>query len=303
MNTFDFSSRIKTGAPKAAPRIVLIGVEGVGKTTAGAQCEAPIFLCAESGLVGQGFDNLQNFTPETWEDALDFLRYLASADHPHKSLVVDTIDWLEPKLFSFVCNRDKKGSIEEYGYGKGYIIATDEFRKFLFELDRIHKRGILIMINAHCHIKSFNNPIGDNFDRYELKVCKQIAGLVKEWSDAVLFAKYDVLAVKENSKGKAKGVGGQKRIVQTQYCAAWDAKNRYGLPVTMPFDMPDILASMVKGEPDSAENIIEDINTLIPKLPADKQAASTAYVTANKSNVIKLSQLLNKIRIITEEAA
>jgi hypothetical protein len=303
VKTADFVPKIKKGACKAAPRIVLVGVEGVGKTTAGAQCPDPIFLCAEDGLVGYGLENVPYTTPENWNEALRFLNYIATGDHPYKSLIVDTLDWLEPLLFSFICKRDKKESIEDYGFGKGYIMAIEEFRRFIAGLELIRKRGILVMINAHCQIKSFNNPIGDNFDRYELKASKQLAGLVKEWADVVLFARYEIHTVKDGGKkSKAKGVGGQKRIVHTEHSAGWDAKNRYGLPVTMVFDMPEILEAMKQGKPDTPENIIAEINSMLPNVPEAKQAAITAFIEANKTDAIKLSQTLNRVRVLAEEA-
>jgi len=294
-------TKIKVGATPTAPRIVLIGVEGVGKTTAGAQCERPIFLTAEDGLVGKGFDGVEHYTPPNWEAALEFLSWVRDADHGFKSLIIDTIDWLEPLLVTYICTRDKKKDIEDYGYGKGYTIAADEFRRALAIIDGIHKKGILVMINAHCQVKAFNNPVGDNYDRYELKCSKHIAGMVKEWSDAVLFANYQTFAVKDKGSSKAKGVGGQVRIVSTQYSAAWDAKNRYGLPAEMPFDMPTILEAIRKGEPESAENIIAEINALTPKLDAEKQKAAADLIAKNAGNALKLSQMLNKIRTLTQE--
>jgi len=297
--------QIKTGAAQAAPRILLIGVEGVGKTTAGSQCEAPIFLSAEDGLVGNGYDNIPHYTPENWDGVLEFLRYLAEEKHDYKSLIIDTIDWLEPMLQAAVVakygkNKDVR-SIEDFGYGKGYVIAAEEFRKALAYLDAIHQRGILVMVNAHCHIKAFNNPLGDNYDRYEPKVSKQVGGLLKEWADAVLFANYEVSWAKEKGASKAKGVGGQVRIVQTQHSAAWDAKNRYGLPAVMAFDMPTILAAMTTGEPETPENIIAEINALLPGLDKKQQQATTAFIEKNGANAKKLTELLNRVRFITND--
>lgn len=295
-------SKIAVGAKKGAPRIVLIGVEGVGKSTAAAQCPKPIILTAEDGLVGQGFDGVEHYSPPDWPAALEFLTWVRDADHGYKSLVVDTIDWLEPLLVTYICARDKKKDIEDYGYGKGYVIAADEFRKALAILEDIHKKGILVMINAHCQVKPYNNPLGDNYDRYELKCSKHIAGIIKEWSDTILFANYQTFAVKDKGSSKAKGVGGQVRIVYTEYCAAWDAKNRYGLPAEIPFDMRTILDAIEHGVPDSPENIIAEINALLPKLgDAVKRKAITDFVAQNAADALKLSQALNRIRTLTQE--
>jgi len=299
-------TKIKVGATVTAPRIVLVGVEGIGKTTAGAQCEAPVFLSAESGLVGKGYDDIPNYSPEDWEDVLAFLRHVAEDQHDYKSLIIDTIDWVEPLLFSYLFKRDSKGrekpltSLEDYGYNKGPGIALAEFRRGLAELDKIHRRGILVMINAHCHIKSFNNPMGDNYDRFELKASKLIAGIIKEWADTVLFARYEVFTNKGKGDLKAKGVGGQTRIVHTQHSAAWDAKNRYGLPATMAFDMAGILEAMKSGNPETPENIMAEINALLPQLDEATQKKIAAFVEDNKTNVLKLTQTLNRVRTLTQ---
>jgi hypothetical protein len=295
-------SKIKVGATVAAPRIVLIGVEGVGKTTAGAQCPKPIILTAEEGLVGRGFDGVEHYSPSGWTDVLEFLTWLRdNNDKGYESIIVDTIDWLEPHAEAFICARDKKSSLDDYGHGNGYIALSDEFRRALKLLDDIHKKGLLVMITAHCQIKPFSNPSGDNYDRYELKCSKRIGAMVKEWSDAVLFANYHVDIVKESKKGKAKGIGGQVRLVYAERNAAWDAKNRFGLPSVMPFDMPTILEAIKKGEPGSAENIIAEINALAPKLDEEKRKAAADFVTKNAANPLRLSQMLNKIRAIVPE--
>jgi hypothetical protein len=292
-------TKIAIGAKKGAPRIVLIGVEGVGKTTAGAQCDKPIFLTAEDGLVGVGFDDVAHYSPPDWPSVLEYLKWVRDDDHGYKSLVVDTIDWLDPLLVSYVCARDRKRDIEDYGYGKGYGIAADEFRKALALLDEIRKKHILVMINAHCKIKTVNNLTGDNYDRYEPKCNKVIADMIKEWADVVLFATYEVYTVKEKGQSKAKAVGGQTRVVYTEHSAAWDAKNRYMLPSSMPFDMSMILDAIKKGG--SAEGIIAEINALAPKLDVEKQRATADFIAKHATDVIKLSQMLNKIRTLTQE--
>jgi hypothetical protein len=294
--------KIKTGAAPTAPRIVLIGVPGVGKTTAGSLCPSPIFLSAEDGLVGQGYDNVPHYTAEDWGGVLSFLDFIGREQHDYKSLVVDTVDWLEPILFAYVYKRDGKKDIEDYGYGKGYTAAADEFRRALAKLDIIHQRGILVLINAHCHIKAFSNPTGDNYDRYELKCNSRIAGMVTEWVDAVLFARYEVYTAKAKGDSKAKGVGGETRVVQTQYSAAWSAKNRYGLPATMPFDMPTILEAMTGGKAESPENIIAKINELLPSLPEDIRGKITDYLATVKTDVAGLTKTLNRVKTLAQEA-
>ena len=295
----DFRAGIRKGATAKAPRIVMIGVEGVGKSTAGAQMESPIFLCAEDGLVGTQFAETASWSAPDWESALGFLDWLRTEAHEYKSLVVDTGDGLEPKLFEFVCGRDNMANIGAYGYGKGYTVAAEEFRRFLGKLDALNKAGMAILVLAHSQIKAFANPVGDNYDRYEPKVTKQIAGMVKEWADAVLFARFKVFAHKGKGAMKAKGIGGQERVVHTTHNAGWDAKNRYGLPDEMPLDMGTILeairtANGAGGE--SAEDIAAEIRNLAAILPENIQAKIENAIDQASPDAAALAIVLNKTR-------
>jgi hypothetical protein len=149
--------------------------------------------------------------------------------------VIDTIDWLEKRLAEFVCRRASKESIEDFGYGKGHVIVAEEMAKFLASLDVLLKRGLHVILLAHSTVKKFEMPdAAGSYDRFELKLSKQVAPLIKEWADLVLFCNY-VTRVAENDQGKRRGVGGRERVLHTTHTAAWDAKNRHGLEEKLPF--------------------------------------------------------------------
>lgn len=302
---FSFAAAIKSGPTVKPPRIVLMGVEGVGKSTAGAQMDAPIFLCSEDGLVGPQFRDTKHFSAADWEQVLGFLDYLLDSPHPYKTVVVDTVDWLEPKLYHFICKRDGEKDIESYGFGKGYTAAATEFRKFVRRLDSLNRKGMAVLVLAHTQVKAFNNPTGENYDRYEPKADKKVAGIIKEWADAVLFAEFQTFAVKTKGASKAKGVGGQERIVHTQRSAGWDAKNRYGLPDEMPFDMPSILDAIASGNGaggDAAKDIADEIREIYASLPDDKKAKIDADIEKNGDDAAAMSRILNRVRAtITKE--
>lgn len=294
---------IKKGASKKPPRILLIGVEGVGKTSFGADLPAPLFICAEDGLVGPQFGDTASFAPNDWSHLLSFLDHMAQNELGYKSLVIDTLDWIEPKLFAHVVSAARKSdirSIEDFGFGKGYALAADEFRQLLTRLDRVVAKGITVAILAHTQVKPFNNPVGDNYDRYEPKVCKQVAALAKEWVDAVLFARFDTWAKKDG--GKAKGQGGDVRVVHTTHCAGWDAKNRYGLPETMPLDARTIMQAIAKGQPQNSEEMLAELAELSDRLPADKAKSLKEWLAKNSYSTTQLAQALNNARAIAQEA-
>ena len=125
-------------------RILLYGVEGVGKSTFAASAPGAIFLDVEAGTKHLDIQRTQQ--PETWQDVLDGVR-MFEGQHEFKTLVIDTADRCESMLWSHICSRDGKASIEEYGYGKGYQAALDEWRVLLAALDRLDAEGAVLGAN------------------------------------------------------------------------------------------------------------------------------------------------------------
>lgn len=266
--------QIKKGPTVRPPKIMLIGVEGVGKSTAGAAMPHPLFVCGESGLVGPQFANIPNFTPTSWQDILDLCDELAANPEPYKTLVIDTLDWVEPMLYAHVVQAAHKSDIrhiEDFGYGKGYVMAQTEARQLLARLDKLNANGMAILILSHSQLKTVQNPTGENYDHFESKVNQKIAGVFKEWCDAVLFAHFEVY-VEKNKMGINKATGGDERIVQTTHSAAWDAKNRYGLPEEMKLDMAAIYAEIMAANGDGKpRDYVAELTALADKLPDDKK--------------------------------
>ena len=267
---------IKKGPSTRPPKIMLIGQEGVGKSTAGAKMPNPVFLCGESGLVGPQFADTPSFTPTSWAESLAFCEELASNPSGFKTLVIDTLDWIEPMLYAHVVQAAKKNDIkhsEDFGYGKGYVIAQQEARKMLAVLDKVNAAGMAVLILSHSQLKTVKNPEGDDYDHFESKVNTKVAGIFKEWCDAVLFARFEIYVRKDGMKVKAQG--GTERIVQTTHSAAWDAKNRYGLPEVMDLDMSEIYTRIVAGK--SSGEMLEAIKTAAESMEAKTKEATLKW--------------------------
>lgn len=287
--------RIQKGQKPRAPRIMMIGVEGVGKSTAGASMPNPIFVCGESGLVGPQFADTPSFTPENWGEILQFLDELAKEPGDFKSVVIDTMDWVEPMLYAHVCKANHHKNIEDFGYGKGYVVAQQEARQLLVRLEKLNTMGMNVLLLCHSQIKTVNNPAGDNYDHFESKMNAKISGLFREWCDCVLFAQFDMYTKKDGMRSKA--YGGDGRIVQTTHSAAWDAKNRYGLPEVMPLDMPSILEAIANGQPEDTEALKKEFMGYVKKMPADIAKKAKAWLDAGKYTSQQLAQKVNSLRV------
>ena len=270
-------------------RAIVFGLEGVGKSTFAANAPSPIFLGTEDGT-GQ-LDVARFPAPSTFDDILDALRTLTNDKHDYKTLVVDTLDWCEPIIWHHCCVRDDQQNIEAYGYGKGYSAALDEWRVFVVALERLRRdKEMHVLLIAHSWIKTFKNPLGDDFDRYEMKLHNKAAGLLKEWSDAVLFVNYEELAHKDSKTKRVRGVSTGARLIHTERTATYDAKNRYGLPGALPLSWEDFEAAVKAGTPSSMEDLLAELDRKQALLSDDNKLKLTGLILRAAGDVKRLAQ-------------
>jgi hypothetical protein len=281
---------ITTSRANRPPRVLLYGPEGIGKTTFGAGAPAPIFLAPEDGTAQV---DVQRFPePKAWADVEAALAAL-ELEHEYKTLVIDTLDWLEPLVHVETCRRHGWKEIEEPGFGKGYAAALNIWRAFFARLDGLRtKHGMQVILLAHAMIRPFNNPETDPYDRYELKLYRTAGGLAKEWSDAVLFANYETLTSKKN--GRARAVSTGARFIYTERRAAYDAKNRYGLPEQMPLSWADFEAARLGAG--AVAPATSEIEVLIQQVDATTQTQARAYLKAKPRTPRELTQLADRLR-------
>jgi len=164
--------------------------------------------------------------------------------------VLDTADWAERLCIEAVCAQHQVDGIEAFSYGKGYVYAQEEFGRLLDKLELVRKLGIHIVIVAHAMMRKFEQPEETGaYDRWELKLSKKIAPMVREWVDALVFVNYKVLVVNVDGKGATKGknkVQGGKRVMYMTHHACWDAKNRFGWPDEAEFDY-SVVRDVIEG--------------------------------------------------------
>jgi hypothetical protein len=209
-------------------RVVLYGVEGIGKTTFAALAPRPIFIGTEDGA---GALTLERFPrPERWTDVLDAIAELTNESHPYQTVAIDSLDWAEPLIWAHCCERDKKASIEAYGFGKGYVEALAEVRLMLSALEALQvRKGMNVVLIAHAHLKMQKQPSGDDFERFTLKLNEKAGGAVREWAETVLFANWETFT-RTNANERTVGVSSGRRLIYTTKTAAYEAKNRFALP-------------------------------------------------------------------------
>ena len=233
--------QIINGRIATAIKVVIYGPEGIGKSTFASQFPDPLFIDTEGSTVHMDVKRLPR--PDLWAELLNEVEYVRQNPGCCKTLVLDTADWAETLCGEYICSRDQKTGIEDYGYGKGYKYLFEEFGRLLNALELVRGQGVNVVICCHATIRKFEQPdeLGA-YDRWGLKLTDSpkasIAGMVKEWADMVIFANYKTIVVNVDGKGTTKGknkVQGGKRVMYTSHHSCWDAKNRFGLPEEMDF--------------------------------------------------------------------
>jgi hypothetical protein len=230
--------QIRSGKQPAPRRVMLYGTHGVGKSTWGSMAPKSIFIQTEDGLGEIACDKFP--LAKTFGQVMQALSDLYTEEHTYRTVVVDTLDWLERLIWEEVCKQKTVENIEDIGYAKGYMFALTQWREFLTGLEALRAdRGMMVVLIAHAKIEKFENPETENYDRYVPRIHKLTSHIVQEWCDEVLFATYRV-HVKQTKEGfdkkVTKGVGTGERIIRTTERPAHVAKNRLNLPDELPLD-------------------------------------------------------------------
>ena len=228
--------QVTSGVIPAPVKVVLYGPEGIGKSTFAAQFPDPVFIDAEGGTKRLDVRRLPR--PTSWAMLLDEVKEVRQGGVPCTTLVLDTADWAEALCIRAICNKAKVDGLEGFGYGKGYVYAKEEFGRLLDQLEEVVATGRNVVVLAHAMIAKFEQPdaVG-NYDRWQMKTTKQVAPLLREWCDMLLFANYKTVVEKSGSGPNAKNkASGGRRVMYTTHHPCWDAKNRFGLADELPLD-------------------------------------------------------------------
>ena len=274
--------KISKGKQQRPQRVVIYGVESVGKSTFAAQFPKPLFLDIEGGTAHLDVDRV---AVDSWKQLGECIAEVSKTDYG--TVVIDSADWAERLAVEDLLAANKKQSVEDFGFGKGWVMAAEKMSRFLGALDRLIEGGKNVVVIAHSKVQRTEPPdILAAYDRYELKLSKQSSPLVKEWADELWFFRFKTKSV-TNDGGKAKGIGGKERVIYTTHSAAYDAKTRSGLPDEIPMEWSAVAHLFQPVAPKTsapAVVFVEDWQVPIE----ENEDAVNAFLVANKS--IQLGQ-------------
>jgi hypothetical protein len=228
---------IQRGKRHTPVRAVIYGTEGIGKSTLAAAFPAPVILDTEEGTHHL---DVARVSIGSWDELRAAVAEIGSKPSEFRTVVIDSADWAERLLTEQLLRENKWASIESAGYGKGFTMLAEAFGRFLTQCDALIGVGLNVAFVAHSKVQRTSPPdMADGFDRFELKLTKQTAPLLKEWCDLLAFCNYKT-TVSEGSDGRKKATGGKRRLMHVERSAAWDAKNRYGLDAELPMTIDSL---------------------------------------------------------------
>ena len=286
---------IKQGVLSTPLRVLIYGAEKVGKSTFAAGAPSPIFVGSDSGTERLDVDRMQ---PASWEEAIGFVNDIASEKHSYETIVVDPLGWFEPMVNAAVTG-SPTGNIDKWegGYGKGANAACMHWRELIAGLERCWRgRNMHVVCVGHATVKAFQNPEGAPYDRYELVLAKQAAGLFRQWVDVVGYANLETSVKKVEGEAKARAVVTGYRALHLAPSAAYDAGSRLNLPAELPLGW-DALWAAVKAESGRAAELLVTIAAQVTEIGDDRAVTAFVdeFVKRKKSNPNKLSELSNRL--------
>ncbi len=227
-------SVIRKPAP-SAPKGIVYGPPGVGKTTFGASAEGALIIDCENGA---GAVQCQR-TPylSAWSEIDAWLTTLETEDHPYKVVAIDSLDWLlrriEEQVSGAIGKVEATLNRSHGGYGNGkQVMKNYVYQQLLPRLDRIVNRGIAVLLLAHAKRTEITDVDGITTEKTTAEIPDGYLNVFVEWSDFVCLARYD-------------GEGG--RVLITEETPRALAKNRYGLPSVIPLTWQAFASAVSSG--------------------------------------------------------
>lgn len=234
--------KINTGRKPAPRRIMFYGIAGVGKSSWAAQAPGAIFLNVEDGL--SDIECASTDPLKSYQEVMDAISWLTTGDHNYRTIVIDTLDWVEKLIFKDIAAVAHKESISDIDFNRGYDRAEPKWRTFLEFLDNLRAtRNMAVILLAHSRVQKFSDPIIGTYDRHVPDMYVNTRGegpvnTIMEWCDEVLFASFKTFTTTEGKGFNERkiAVGGKERYIRTSESASCLAKNRLGLPDELPLD-------------------------------------------------------------------
>ena len=236
--------------PQDPFRLTLFGDHGTGKSSLLEKYalyynyeDGLRFLKAKQvNLVGKPYEATSETSKYIYKNAKELLKQ-------HSCLCIDSLDFLEKAIIDSVCKEKNVDSIADIKWGAGYQMASNKWRDFLNSMEHLRQAGFNIVFICHSQIVKINNPNLEEYDMWNLKLQKNTAAYIAEWSDFLGMVCHDVFTVQQQKKfGETKykpGTSG-RRVIKFGHNPSYASKTRLSLPDEIDLSWEAFLSAMAE---------------------------------------------------------
>ena len=207
---------------EAMPRKVLIyGPPKLGKSTLAGSLKNALLIPTEDRVAHIDCDKAP--VVKEYEEMMEIFSFLLNEKkHGYKRVIIDTLDWLEPLLHKYVCEKKGFKSLtddhnKETAFQKGLKYhAVEGWKAFLHNCDVLRENGFDIVMVAHSTTITVSPPDTDSYDKSVMKIDKNALSVVEEWADVIAFYTQEIFVKKDENSGmkkKGKVLTSNKRIL------------------------------------------------------------------------------------------
>jgi len=246
---------ITSGASNTGQRIVVSGVEKVGKTTFACSAPRVLLIPLEIGYAAMTVAKVPMI--DTYEGVMGLLREIRSECQAgrfiYRTLVFDSATALERLIHDAVLRRDpayhnknaKALTMEAAlgGYGKAYQFANELFDDFTKLCDELAMYGgINIVITCHVFAAKVIDPAYGEYDTWDLllhspKNQKNYGKreMITQWADMVGFLHEPLFVQKSDGEQLQRATSMNRgRVLAVDRQPGYVAGNRYGVHGLIP---------------------------------------------------------------------
>lgn len=224
--------------------LLVIGTEGVGKTTFGAEFPKPIKAESlyESGV--EDFIEMGIFDPKlvhntNHDNYHELMLSIKNATEP--TLLIDSTSGYQRLLFDYIIETKHDGDEDSfYAYYKGPRQEAPKYASdFCNLLENKRRQGQHVIVLAHAKDTTVKNPRGVDYTTTDIDLDEGIREVFKKWAANILFMTVDagisqVTKMKNKVATEAKMMEEDLRVIFTQKSLVHSAKNKLNLPPVIP---------------------------------------------------------------------
>lgn len=227
-----------------APKGIVYGPPGIGKTTFGAGAHRPLIVDCENGAAHVTCDRTPYLS--NWPAIRQWLDALALGGHGYKSVVIDSVDWLLRRLEEHVsgvngdeCKMAQTMNRSHGGYGNGKQVLKNYVYQYLLPtLDRIVNSDVAVVLLAHAAWHEVKPIDGGTAEKVGPDVHPDLVTTMIEWSDFVAAARKDANNAREMILNET---------------ANQLAKNRYGIRDNLPLTWDALMGAVYQSQPSASQ--------------------------------------------------